>query len=285
MSPKSPTSMESRIRAVYDELTANEARLADVILASPGEVATHTGAELSELAGISAATTTRFFRKLGYASYDEARRMARDAQQAGSPLYLQQRRPKATEFDQLVGSHLENEAQQLANTYRAIDPQELRLIVRKLTTARRVAFVGFRHSQPVAAMFHRNMLELRGGLQLLPAPGDTLGESLGDYGAQDLVVCIGLRRRVPQLGAAMEVLASQGVPLLYIADVIAGKPARFAQWVIRCHTDGMLMFDSNTAVVAVINLIYSLVGRELAALGSQHLEQIERFHEVSGELE
>ncbi len=279
------SSMESRIRAVYDDLTANEGRLADVILASPGEVATHTAAELSTIAGISAATTTRFFRRLGYGSYDEARRMARDAQQAGSPLYLQQRKPKATELDQLVQAHLENEAQQLAATYRALDVQEVSAIVKKLATARRVAFVGYRHSQSVATMFYRNLLEVRGGLQLLPSAGDTLGESLADYGAADLVVCIGLRRRVPQLATVMEALMAQNVPVLYIADVIAGKPAKHARWVIRCHTDGMLMFDSNTAVTAVLNLLYSLTGRELAGAGSKYLEGIERFHEVVGELE
>ena len=281
----SPTSMESRIRAVYDGLTTNEGRLADVILASPGEVATHTAAELSEMAGISAATTTRFFQKLGYASYDEARRFARDAWQAGSPLYLQQRKPKATEFAQLVSLHLDNEIQQLANTYRALQTQDLSTVVKQLASARRIAFIGYRHSQSVAGMFYRHMLELRGGLHLLPAPGDTLAETLGDFGPADLAVCVGLRRRVPQLAAAMEAVCALDVPILYIADVIAGKPAKLARWVIRCHTDGMLMFDSNTAVVAVINLLYSLVGRELAAGGSRHLERVERFHEVAGELE
>lgn len=278
--------MESRIRAVYDELTVNEGRLADVILSSPGEVATHTAAELSQIAGISAATTTRFFRKIGYASYDEARRKARDAQQAGSPLYLQVREAQATELDQVVSAHLENELQQLANTYRVLDVRDLDAIVKKLATARRIAFVGYRHSQAVAAIFFRHMLELRAGLQLLPLPGDTLGEWLGDYDEHDLVVCIGLRRRPPQLGAAMETLASQGVPLLYVCDVIAGKPAKHAKWVVRCHTEGMLLFDSNTAVVAVINLLYSLVGRELTSLRKgKHLERIEQFHEVASELE
>src|SRR5882762_11125245 len=129
--PSSP-SLESRIREVYDDLTENENRLADVILAAPGELATHTAAELSALAGVSPPTTSRFFQKLKYESYEHARRQARDAQRAGSPLYLQRLRPKATELDKLVQSHLENETGNLALTYRALDLKALPVIVKKM---------------------------------------------------------------------------------------------------------------------------------------------------------
>lgn len=284
-SPTPSPSLEARIRDIYDTLTGNETRLADVILAAPGEVATHTAAELSALAGISPATTTRFFRRLGYASHDLARRQARDAQRAGSPLYLQQLHPKATELDKLVQSHLDSELANLSNTYRALDLKALPVIVRKMANARRLAFIGYRHSQPIAASFYRNLLEVRGDLHLLPAAGDTLAESLGHFGAQDMVVCIGLRRRVPQLAAAMEALTAMGVPVLYISDVIVGKPGRFAQWIVRCHTEGLLMFDSNAAVAAVTNLLYSLVAREIAVGRSGHLGKVELMHEVLRELE
>jgi DNA-binding MurR/RpiR family transcriptional regulator len=238
--PSSP-SLESRIREVYDELTKNEHRLADVILATPGEIATHSGAELSALAGVSPATTTRFFQKLRYETYEQARRHARDAQKSGSPLYLQRLEPKATELEKLVRAHMDNEAANLVNTYRALDLKTLPVIVEKMATARRLAFLGYRHSQPIAAMLHRNLLEVRGNLYLLPAPGDTLAEWLCDFGPQDMVVCVGLRRRVPQLSRAMEALASMTVPMLYISDVIIGRAGKLARWVIRCHTDGYMM--------------------------------------------
>ncbi|APW39616.1 RpiR family transcriptional regulator [Rhodoferax koreense] len=287
MSPTTPhpPSLEVRIREIYDALTDNETRLADVILAAPGEVATHTAAELSALAGISPATTTRFFRRLGYTSHEMARRQARDAQRAGSPLYLHRLQPKATEMDKLVQAHLENEAANLANSYRALDLKALPVIARKMAGARRLAFLGYRHSQPIAASMYRNLIEVRGDLHLLPAPGDTLAEWLGHYGPQDMVVCIGLRRRVPQLASAMEALAGMGVPMLYISDVMVGKPGKFAKWIIRCHTQGLMMFDSNAAVSAITNLLYSMVAKEIADSRSSHLEKVELMHEVLGELE
>src|SRR6266498_400747 len=118
--PSAP-SLESRIREVYDQLTDNEQRLADVIVAAPGEIATHSGAELSALAGVSPATTTRFFQKLRYETYEQARRHARDARRGGSPLYLQRLEPKATALEKLVRAHMDNELANLVNTYRALD--------------------------------------------------------------------------------------------------------------------------------------------------------------------
>lgn len=285
MSPNASPSLESRIREVYDSLTENETRLADVILSAPGEVATHTAAELSALAGISPATATRFFRRLGYTSHELARRQARDATRAGSPLYQQRLRPKEMALDKQVYAHMENEISNISATYAALDVKALPVIVKNMVTARRLAFLGYRHSQQIAATFYRNLLEVRGDLYLLPAAGDTLAEWLVNFCPQDMVVCIGLRRRVPQLATAMKVLADMGVPVLYISDVMVGKPGRFAKWIIRCHTQGLLMFDSNAAVSAMTNLLYSLVANEIAESRSSHLEKVELMHETLRELE
>lgn len=285
MNPAHGVSLEARIREVYDSLTGNETRLADVILAAPGEVATHTAAELSALAGISPASTTRFFRRLRYASHEEARRQARDAQKAGSPLYLQHVQPAVTALAELVQAHRDHELANLANSYRSLDTEELPAIVRAMAGARRLAFLGYRHSQPIATMLYRNLLEVRGQLQLLPAMGDTLAEHLCDYGPEDLVVCVGLRRRVPQLAQAMQALTARQVPVLYISDVMVGKPGKYARWIIRCHTQGLMLFDSNSAVAAITNLLYSLVAREIAGQRSAHLANVELMHESLHELE
>ena len=278
-------SIERRIRDIHEELTENEHRLADVILAAPGEIATHNAAEIAALAGVSPPTTTRFFQKLGYETYEQARRQARDAQKSGSPLYLRRLEPKATELQKLVHAHLDNELANLANTFHALDLKTLPAIVAKMATARRVACIGYRHSQPIASMFYRHLLSVRGDVHLLPAAGDTLAESLCDFGPQDMAICIGLRRRIPQLSAAMEGLASMRVPMLYVSDVIIGKAGKMARWVIRCHTEGHMMFDSVAAVAGVSNFLYTLVGREISRTRSAHLERVERMHEMLGELE
>jgi DNA-binding MurR/RpiR family transcriptional regulator len=280
-------SIESRIAECYDELSEIDHRLADVILSAPGQLAMQTATELAASAQVSKATATRFFQKLGYASYDDVRAIARAAQVGGSPLYLQERGRKNanTKLDDVIQAHLEHEVANLANTYRSLDARVLTEVVDSVARARRVVIIGYRHSHTVATMIRRELIQVRADVILLPAAGDTLGEYIGALNADDVVILIGLRRRVPEIGLAAAALAQAGVPILYMSDVLAGKPARLARWVIRCHTDGLMLFDSKVGMTALVNLICSLVAERLREQGNSHLQRVEIMHEALRELE
>jgi DNA-binding MurR/RpiR family transcriptional regulator len=284
-----PASIESRIAERYDELSEIDQRLADVILSAPGQLAMQTATELSASAQVSKATTTRFFQKLGYASYDDARAIARAAQVDGSPLYLQERgrasTSASTKLDDVIQAHLEHEVANLANTYRSLDTRVLTEVVDSIAHARRVVIVGYRHSHTIALMIRRELVQVRADVVVLPAPGDTLAEYIGDLSADDVVILIGFRRRVPAVGLTAAALAEAGVPTLYLSDVIAGKPARLARWVIRCHTDGLMLFDSVVGVSALVNLICSLVAERLHECGNSHLQRVEIMHQMLRELD
>jgi DNA-binding MurR/RpiR family transcriptional regulator len=284
---RAPQSIESRIAECYDELSEIDQRLADVILSAPGQLAMQTATELATTAQVSKATTTRFFKKLGYASYDAARAVARAAQVGGSPLYLQERGRKnaSTKLDDVIQAHLRHEVENLANTYRSLDTRMLSEVVDAVAHARRVVIIGYRHSHTVATMIRRELIQVRSDVVLLPAPGDTIGEYLGDLTAKDVVIIVGLRRRVPAVGFAAAALAEAGVPILYMSDVIAGKPARLARWVIRCHTDGLMLFDSKVGMTAVVNLICSLIAERLLERDNNHLQRVEIMHERLRELD
>lgn len=284
---RAPQSIESRIAECYDELSEIDQRLADVILSAPGQLAMQTATELATTAQVSKATATRFFQKLGYASYDDARAIARAAQVGGSPLYLQDRGRKnaRTKLDDVIQEHLQHEVENLANTYRSLDTRVLNEVVDAVAHARRVVIIGYRHSHTVATMIRRELIQVRSDVVLLPAPGDTIGEYLGDLTTKDVVIIVGLRRRVPAVGFAAVALAEAGVPILYMSDVIAGKPARLARWVIRCHTDGLMLFDSKVGMTAVVNLICSLVAERLLERDNNHLQRVEIMHARLHELD
>ena len=279
------TSLEGRIKARYEAMSAVEQKLSDVILTSPGQLAMQTATELAGSAGVSKATTTRFFRTLGYTSYEEARREVRESRSAGSPLYLQDRGRSESTSDDLIQHHLNQEISNVYQTYQALNREELLDAARAIAKARRVVVIGFRHSQTIAHMFRSNLIQVRGDIMLLPSPGDSLAEYLAALGEDDLAICIGLRRRMPALEASMSAMAQMGVPMLYMADVLAGSPARLATWVVRCHTESSLMFDSNSAVAAITNLLCSLVGQELSGSKATHLQQAELLHQQLSELE
>lgn len=279
------TSLEGRIKARYDQMSALEQKLADILLAAPGQLAMQTATELATSAGVSKATATRFFRSLGYASYEEARLQARDLRGGGSPLYLQDRGRAANTTEDLLQQQLEREVANIRQTYQSLDQAELFAAVQAIASARRVVVIGFRYGQTIAQMFRTHLIQVRGDVLLLPAPGDSLAEYLAALGEDDVAICIGVRRRMPQLEQAMGIMARRGVRLLYLADVLAGSPALLATWVIRCHTESTLMFDSNASVSAITNLLCSLVGRELSGGKASHLERVERLHQELDELD
>jgi DNA-binding MurR/RpiR family transcriptional regulator len=277
-------SLESRIRQCWDQLSAHEQRLADVILAAPGQLAMNTATELAQSAGVSKATTTRFFRHLGYESFDAARRQVRELQSGGSPLYLQQFQATSG-LDSLIQSHLEREIANLVNTYRSLDAQQLADVVSAIAQARRVVVLGWRHSQNIASLIYRDLVHVHRDVQLLPKAGDSLAESLAALGPEDVAICVGLRRRMPALNSAMNALNELKVPMLYLSDVLSGKPAKQASWIIRCHTEGSLIFDSTASLSGICNLLCSLVAREKGKASSDRLALIENIHQWLDELE
>ncbi|WP_304360346.1 MurR/RpiR family transcriptional regulator [Collimonas fungivorans] len=279
------TSIESRIAECYDKFSEIDQRLADVILSAPGQLAMQTATELAATAQVSKATATRFFKKLGYASYEDVRAIARETQLSGSPLYHQERMRRGTQLDDVIQAHLEHEIGNLANTYKSLDTSVLVEVVGHLARAKRVVIVGHRHSHTVAMMIRRELVQVRSNIVVLPAPGDTLAEYLGDLTPEDVAINIGFRRRVPITGLVATAFAQAKVPTLYLSDVVGGKPARLATWVIRCHTDGLMLFDSVVGVAALVNLICSLVAQELVGNGEKHLQKAEIMHQLLQELE
>jgi DNA-binding MurR/RpiR family transcriptional regulator len=188
-------------------------------------------------------------------------------------------------LEELVQAHLQNELGNLVATYKALNTATLRTIAQRIARARRIVLFGFRHGQgPVQAM-RRMLVHVRPDVQLLPLAGETLAEYLCNLGPQDLAISVDLRRRSAQMLPIARSLAQMGTPLLYITDVIAGESAKHAQWVIRCHTGGTMLFDSSAAVGGVSNLLCSLAARELARGNAAYLETIERLHVQLAELE
>lgn len=88
----SQTAWPTSIKQHLDQLPQAEKRLANVILESPGQLASYSASEVTRMAGVSNATMTRLVHRLGYENYDQMRRLAREGKDWGSPLYLMDRR-------------------------------------------------------------------------------------------------------------------------------------------------------------------------------------------------
>lgn len=277
-SKKAPNSLESRIRAGYDDLPESERRIADLILESPGEMAAYSATELAALSGSSKAAVTRLVQRIGFANYEAARRAARDAQNWGSPLYLMTRARRKTGFTERVRNHIEQDLRNIQATMEALEGETLGETVTAVCKAKRVFLLGYRNSHWLAAYAHRQIGQARGEVYLLPAMNGALAEEIADLASGDLLVAIGLRRRPARLQRAMAAAAASGAHILYIADR-ATPASPHATWTLPCAVSGAELFDRYAAAMSLLHFLCVAIVEKLGASARRRLRRIEALHE------
>jgi DNA-binding MurR/RpiR family transcriptional regulator len=283
--PKPPAvALESRIRACYESLPGSEASVADVLLNHPGRLATHSATELAADAGVSKAAVTRLIQRLGYDSHAAARNEARLARQWGAPLYLQTDAPLGEGHKAAYAEHMAADQQSLAHTLHGLDEAALQGSVQALSGARRVVVLGFRNSAWLALYARIQLGLLRPAVDLAPLPSQTLAESLVGLGKGDVMLAVGMRRRVPGFAAAIEAARAEGVRIVLLTDPTGVADVPGADWTLGCHCRGAAMFDTYVAAVSVINFLAAQVAAQLGTAARQRLQGVERWHGRLGDM-
>lgn len=281
-------SFVGRIREQLDQLSPSERRLAEFALDLPGDLAGYTASELATLAQVSNATVTRFVRRLGYASFDDARKHVRSEQRAGSPLAMAATTP-ATEAvaDDFVGAHRQQSLANIDATYRRLSSNEISQIAEAILAARKVWVVGFRSSHPLAMYFRWQLLQIVPSAQVIPGAGETLGEHLAGISADDVVIVFALRRRIRLMPAIVAQLANACPNLVYITErnALAKASAKTpAKWSLQCDVQGPGVLDNHTAVIGLCHLIVTQVMTLAGNPGRRQLGLVEAFHDALDEI-
>ena len=279
-----PATLEGRIRAAYEGLPGSEALVADVLLHHPGWLATHSATELATNAGVSKAAVTRLLQRLGYASYATARSEVRDAQQWGSPVYLDGGATEDVGRHAALAGHFAADQQVLARSLASLAETDLDQVITALGNARRVIVVGFRNSGWLASYARRQISLLRLGVEQAPMPTETLAESLVDLGPDDVLLAIGLRRRVPAFGTALRAAHAASARIILLTDPSGAATLRFADWTLTCHSRGASMFDSYVAPVSLLNFLTEQLALSLGEAGRGRLQDVEQWHARLGDL-
>ncbi len=273
-----PGSVEARIKANYANLPESERRIADLILEFPGEMAAYSATELAKLSGGSKAAVTRLVKRIGFVTFEEARRAARDAQSWGSPLYLMPREQRKTGFSERVRAHVEQDMSNISFTLEGLRGDAFAEMVQATCTARRVFLLGYRNSHFLAGYARWQIIQGRGDVFLLPTTGETVAEEIADLCKDDLLIVVGFRRRVSEVPRAMAIAADAGARVLYITDR-AAAPSPHATWTIPCAVRGMDFFDRYAAAMSLLHFLCVAVVEELGSKGRGRLQRIESLHE------
>ncbi len=279
----SDASLIQRIHRIYAALPDGERRAVDLVLEGPGELALWSAAELALRAGVSAPTVSRLFRRLGYASYDEARRASRALRSAGSPLYRADPAGGGCATDGVLAGHQAAEIAAIEATFARLDPRKVTAAAHRLATAPRMRAVGFRNSYFVAEYARMLFSHIRPDVQLLNWNGQTAAESMGDLGPGDAVLLIDLRRRPAGFPAFAQTLGATGADVVAISDAAPLAGLR-PQWRLPCTVHTPQAFDAPGPAFALVRLLASEAMLRLGPAARRRIERIESLHDDLSDL-
>ncbi len=271
-----------RVRDALPELHPSEQRLAELVLDFPGEMAGYTATEIAELANVSNATVSRFVRRIGYGSFDEARRAVRDEQRAGTAL-LRFASDRRAVPGRAVSSHFETSQQNLELTYGGLDDEVIDSLASAIIAAPRVWFVGFRAGQPFAQYLGWQTSQVLENVTVMPRAGETLAESMASLSRNDIVVIVALRRKPKLLAAVAQAARLAGADVAVIEDRPSPETAD-ARWQLACVTSANGPLMNHVGTMAICNLVAARTIELSGAAGRSRMAAIEDGHRRFDEL-
>jgi len=281
MTPDPASSFLARVQTSLETLHPTERRLAEAILNFPGQIASYTATEMARMAGVSNATVTRFVRKIGYASFEEARQAVRSEQSAGAALFRVE--GPGEELKTELARHLEQSRVNLEQTLAQVEPTTLDALVDRMLGAPHLWVLGFRGGQSFARYLGWQVLQVRSGVTVLPRDGETLAESVAAIQPKDCVILFVMRRPPRIMEDLPRQLQATGASLALIGDVpgLQDMPSR---WRVACATGSSGPLFNHVGVMAICNLLASRAVEQVGPEARRRLTRIESLHESLGEL-
>lgn len=265
--------LEDRIDAAYAGLAPQERRVAEYLRRTPDVGVLLTSSELAASAGVSKATVSRLFRRLGFADSREVRALVRQQRAAGVPV--------SVETDDRAEAQLAQDVRNLQDA--SPSPGRLEDAAAAIAAARRVLVLGHRSGYPLAMLLAQALGQARPAVRLAPDPGQVLGELLVDLTEDDVVLVVDVRRRSEQAARALEAAAAGPAAVLLIAD--PGLPHTVpVRWRFDVPVESASPFDSYAAAASLISLLAGAVLDRLGPAGAARVAAIDRRYRELGEL-
>lgn len=270
--------IDERIERHYAELSPQEQKAADTLLDRLGDLATYNAAELARLSGVSKATMSRLFRRLGFEDFNEVKEHTRSIRSSGMPLGPQS-------SDDGLAAHLGQEQENLRRLAESFDEDKLSGASSALASAGTVLLLGFRNSYPVALHLRQQLLQCRKGVAVAPQPGQSLGEELAGLGSGDAVVLFGFRRRPAEFRKVLQAASATGAAIILIGDPSARRLAADATLWFECPLDGAHAFDSYAAAMSLVTVLANGVLLVLGRAGRERVREVTGLFDSLGEIE
>ncbi len=245
-----------RIQERSARLTSSEKKIAQVLLQNQSLVETHTATELAGIAGVSKATTARFFRSLGYADFEEVRLQAREERNRREPYAALESIPEPASLGRTISDHLELELRNMTRTFEEMRSDLLPELAELIESAPRVWFVGFGDEQSLAAHGQAMFSRLRHSVHQLQGIGQRWAKELSMTGPRDALFLLTFEPRPKILRPLLTHARTTRMRVVTITDhAYAPQAARYSEAVLPCHLASYGMLPTHSTMLSVLRLI------------------------------
>lgn len=272
-----------RIHERLGHLTASERRIAEILLSNQSLVETHTATELAGLAGVSKATTARFFRNLGYTDFEEVRLQAREERNRREPRALPESRAEPVSLGRTISDHLDLELRNLTRTFEEMRSDLLPEIATMLTRAPRIWFLGFGEEHGIARLGRALFTRLRHEVHQIEGTGQDWASELATTGPRDVLMVLSFEPRPKLMRALLAHARTTRMQVITLTDhAHAAQAGRYSDLVVPCHIASYGLLPTHATMLSVLRLIaVAYVGQNRAAV-SQRIATLEAINEELG---
>jgi DNA-binding MurR/RpiR family transcriptional regulator len=276
------TSLRERIQAQHAALSLADLKLADVVLAHEKELLAYSATELAALAGVSKASTARFFKRLGFADFQTFRQQHRMGATQPSPLSrVVQQGTRASPLQK----HIAADAQQLQALSDSLTDANVQQAAKLLVGARRVWVLGYRNGYMLAFYALALLAQLRAGVHLLNEGSGEDAELLAEIQTGDVLLAMDFRRRTRRLSQVVGIACDAGATLVLVSDARVSALAARAQALFICPPQGEGIFDSYVGAISLINYLATTALAQVPKKASARMAAIEQVHAQLDDLE
>lgn len=264
------------IHDAIDGMTPAERRVGRTLLARYPLLGLRTVADLAAEAGVSSPTVLRFVGRLGFENFAGFQDALHEelVEQFKSPLAKAAAISAVDPLDAISRTVMAN----IEATMASIPPSEISAVVDALADHRNAVFVtGGRFTDALARYLSTHLRLVRPGVQLVETARDARRDQLLDMPRGSVLVCFDIRRYDSDLAELVAVAVSRGVTVILVTDEWMSPVAVQAAHVLAAHVEVPSIWDSNSALMTVVEVILAGVTRSSWESTTERLHTLEEL--------
>ncbi|WP_040162470.1 MurR/RpiR family transcriptional regulator [Nigerium massiliense] len=274
-------SLFGRISSLAEQTPADR-KLAAYMEGSFPDVALENLATIAEANQLSAASVTRFVRKLGYTDFKDFSAAVRREVAANYDRPLQRGiEPIPQQAGGEVTRHLRRSIDDIERTLSTISLDQFADVAALLGDESRPLFLGSTATgRSLVQYFYLLSCYVRTGVHLLPG-ADMMAHELVDLSSESVLFATAFDRHPKALDTSLRLAHSIGATTILLTNRSASPLRRYCDYVLMVYADPTPLFKSRATMLLVLESLLIAMERQAPA---RTLERTERLEQIVQEL-